>query len=148
MIAEYNVVNAIGKDIALHSYIIIKTLQGENMMKKTGSMSASVSSQISNRPDVRLMALCRHDGDRMSVVGIFPECSAGYAQSTEELFRYAISVGARLTVLYSAQPAAALLEYVRSNAVTDVIISEGCAHRAERLISHMLPDVSVSSEEV
>ncbi len=115
------------------------------MMKKTSSASANVTGETSHLSDVKLLALCREGQDRMSVVGIFPECSAKYAQATDELFRYAASVGARLTVLYSTQPAAALLQYVRSNEVTNLIVSESGAGRAERLISHMLPEVTVSS---
>ena len=116
------------------------------MMSKQCAMSMSISDGILYRPAASLLALCRHKGDSMSVVGIFPECSAGYAESTEELFRYASSVGARLTVLYSAQPAAALLEYVRSSEVTSLIIGGGIDCGAGRLISHMLPDVAVSSD--
>ena len=135
----------------LHNHILTLRLyisQEDAMMNQQCVMSASVSDNTRNRHDVKLLALCREYGNRMSVVGIFPECSAGYAEATEELFRYASSVGARLTVLYSTQPAAALLEYVRNNAVTHLIIDGGYANGAGKLISHMLPEVDVSSESV
>ncbi len=92
----------------------------------------------------KLLALCRDDGDSMSVVGVFPECGGQYAERTEELFRYSSSIGANLTVLYSTQPAAALLEYVRENAVTDLVISEKDVSGAARLVSHMMPGVTVT----
>ena len=92
----------------------------------------------------KLLALCRKDGDNMSVVGVFPECGEQYAERTEALFRYSSSIGANLTVLYSTQPAAAFLEYVRSNAVTDVVISEADASGAARLVSRMMPEVTVT----
>ena len=82
------------------------------MMNQQCAKSVSVPGGILHRPAASLLALCRHKGDSKSVVGIFPECSERYAESTEELFRYASSVGAPLSVLYSSQPAAALLEYV------------------------------------
>ena len=82
----------------------------------------------------KLLALCRDDGDRMSVIGVFPECGQEYAERTEELFRYSSSIGANLTVLYSTQPAA----------VTDIIISEDDASGAARLFEKMLPEVSVT----
>lgn len=92
----------------------------------------------------KLLALCRDEGDRMSVVGVFPTCGKEYAQHTEELFRYSSSIGANLTVLYSTQPAAALLKYAGSHAVTDIVISESDTSGAARLISKMLPDVAVT----
>jgi Osmosensitive K+ channel histidine kinase len=92
----------------------------------------------------KLLALCRNEGDSMSVVGVFPECGEQYAERTEELFRYSSSIGANLTVLYSTQPAAALLEYVRSNAVTDVVISEADSSGAARLVSRLMPEVAVT----
>ena len=92
----------------------------------------------------KLLALCRDKGDKMSVVGVFPNCGEEYAERTEELFRYSSSIGANLTVLYSTQPAAALLKYARSHAVTDIVISENDSSGAARLISVMLPDVSVT----
>lgn len=116
------------------------------MMNQQCAKSVSVPGGILHRPAASLLALCRHKGDSKSVVGIFPECSERYAESTEELFRYASSVGAPLSVLYSSQPAAALLEYVRSTDVTNLIISEGFSFGADRLISHMLPGVAVTSQ--
>lgn len=116
------------------------------MMNQQCAKSVSVPGGILHRPAASLLALCRHKGDSKSVVGIFPECSERYAESTEELFRYASSVGAPLSVLYSSQPAAALLEYVRSTDVTNLIISEGFSFGADRLISHMLPSVAVTSQ--
>ena len=116
------------------------------MMNQRCAKSVSVPGGILHRPAASLLALCRHKGDSKSVVGIFPECSERYAESTEELFRYASSVGAPLSVLYSSQPAAALLEYVRSTDVTNLIISEGFSFGADRLISHMLPGVAVTSK--
>ena len=116
------------------------------MMNQQCAKSVSVPGGILHRPAASLLALCRHKGDSKSVVGIFPECSERYAESTEELFRYASSVGAPLSVLYSSQPAAALLEYVRSTDVTNLIISEGFSFGADRLISHMLPGVAVTSK--
>ena len=92
----------------------------------------------------KLLALCRDDGDRMSVIGVFPECGQEYAERTEELFRYSSSIGANLTVLYSTQPAAALLKYAGSHAVTDIIISENDASGAARLFEKTLPEVSVT----
>ncbi|MBQ1440482.1 MAG: hypothetical protein IIZ08_01015 [Clostridia bacterium] len=92
----------------------------------------------------KLLALCRDDGDRMSVVGVFPNCGEEYAERTEELFRYSSSIGANLTVLYSTQPAAALLKYARSHAVTDIIISQNDTSGAAKLISRMLPDISLT----
>ena len=91
----------------------------------------------------KLLALCRDDGDKMSVVGVFPQCGQEYAERTEELFRYSSSIGANLTVLYSTQPAAALLKYAGSHAITDIIISESDTSGAARLIRRMLPGVSV-----
>ena len=91
----------------------------------------------------KLLALCRDEGDKMSVVGVFPSCGKEYAERTEELFRYSSSIGANLTVLYSTQPAAALLKYAGSHAVTDIIISESDTSGAARLIRRMLPGVSV-----
>ncbi|MBQ9901501.1 MAG: hypothetical protein IJM51_03835 [Clostridia bacterium] len=92
----------------------------------------------------KLLALCRDKGDRMSVVGVFPNCGEEYAERTEELFRYSSSIGANLTVLYSTQPAAALLKYAGSHAVTDIVLSENDTSGAARLITGMLPGVSVS----
>ena len=92
----------------------------------------------------KLLALCRDEGDRMSVVGVFPECGKEYAERTEALFRYSSSIGANLTVLYSTQPAAALLKYAGSHAVTDIVISESDTSGAARLISGMLHDVAVT----
>jgi hypothetical protein len=92
----------------------------------------------------KLLALCRDEGDEMSVVGVFPACGEEYAERTEELFRYSSSIGANLTVLYSTQPAAALLKYAGSHAVTDIVISESDTSGAARLISGMLPDVAVT----
>ncbi len=92
----------------------------------------------------KLLALCRADGDKMSVVGVFPKCGQEYAERTEELFRYSSSIGANLTVLYSTQPAAALLKYAGSHAVTDIIISESDTSGAARLISKMLPEVTLT----
>ena len=56
------------------------------MMNQQCVMSASLSDNTRNRYDVKLLALCREDENRMSVVGIFPDCSAGYAEATEELW--------------------------------------------------------------
>ena len=67
-----------------------------------------------------------------------------HAERTEELFRYSSSIGANLTVLYSTQPAAALLKYAGSHAITDIIISESDTSGAARLIETMLPEVSVT----
>ena len=116
------------------------------MMIQQCAVSVSVSGGVLHRPTASLLALCRHKGGSKSVVGIFPQCSERYADATEELFRYASFVGAHLTVLYSSQPAAALLEFVRSSDVTNLIIGKGIACGADRLISHMLPDVAISSE--
>ena len=92
----------------------------------------------------KLLALCRDKGDKISVVGVFPKCGEEYAERTEALFRYSSSIGANLTVLYSTQPAAALLKYARSHAVTDIIISESDSSGAAKLIRKMLPEVAVT----
>lgn len=113
-------------------------------MENTGRAAAVYHDDCRGHLAAKLLALCREEGKKKSVVGVFPECGEQYAERTEELFRYSLSIGANLTVLYSTQPAAALLEYIRSHAVTDLVISEKDTSGAGRLVAELLPKVSVT----
>ena len=91
----------------------------------------------------KALELAENENAGLSVVGVFPECGGEYAEKTEELYRYSSSIGAEMTVLYSTEPALALMEYVRYKKITDVIISESDESGAAKLINEILPKVNV-----
>lgn len=92
----------------------------------------------------KALEIAETDGAEISVVGVFPECDVEYAESTEQLYQYSSSIGADMTVLYSTEPALALMEYVKNKRITDVIISESDTSGAANLIKEILPKVNVT----
>lgn len=90
------------------------------------------------------LAIAAKSSAELKVVGIFPACGGEYAEMTEQLYRYAAGIGAEMTVLYSREPALALLDYVRNSDITELVISESDSSGAARLISDVLPGVNVT----
>lgn len=91
----------------------------------------------------KALELAEEGNAEVSVVGVFPECGVEYAEQTEQLYQYSSSIGADMTVLYSTEPALALMEYVKHKRITDVIISESDTSGAAKLIREILPKVNV-----
>ena len=91
-----------------------------------------------------LVSLSETEDAALSVVGVFSDCGGENAERVEELYRYSSSVGASMTALYSEEPALALLDYVKHNRITDLMISEKDTSGAARLIAGVLPKVNVT----
>ena len=91
-----------------------------------------------------LVSLSETEDAALSVVGVFPDCGGEYAERVEELYRYSSSVGASMTALYSEEPALALLDYVKHNRITDLMISEKDTSGAAKLIAEVLPKVNIT----
>lgn len=92
----------------------------------------------------KALKIAEAENAELSVVSVFPECGGEYAERTEQLYQYSSSIGADMTVLYSKEPALALMEHVRHKKVTDVIISESDTSGAAKLIKEILPKVNVT----
>lgn len=81
---------------------------------------------------------------KLSVVSVIPKCSQEYAEATEELYRYCVSIGAEMNVLYSKQPAYALLNFVSANKINELYLDEKSAESCLRLIERLAPNVKVN----
>lgn len=112
-------------------------------MNKQKTMA--VYSQSNQRQlTAKALELAEEDNTELSVVSVFPECGGEYAQKTEQLYQYSSSIGAEMTVLYSSEPALALMEHVKHNKITNVVISESNMSCAAKLIQEILPNVKVT----
>ena len=114
-------------------------------MKDLRRTAALYSDEIRRQLAAKVLTEQEESPAAVSLVGIFPECGKEYVQQTEALHQYSSLIGADLTVLYSREPALALLEYVKSRRITDLIISEKDAGGAVKLISQILPKVRVTT---
>lgn len=114
-------------------------------MNENKRKTVAVYSQ-SNQRQIAAKALEIAEGGNacVSIVSVFPECGGEYAERTEQLYQYSSSIGADMTVLYSTEPALALMEHVRHKKITDVIISENDTSGAAKLIGEILPKVNVT----
>ncbi len=107
--------------------------------------TVAVYSQSNQRQiTAKALELAESDNAELSVVSVFPECGGEYAEKTEQLHRYSSSIGAEMTVLYSSEPALALMKHVRNNKITNVVISESDTSGAAKLIKEILPEVRVT----
>lgn len=112
-------------------------------MNNTHKTVAIYSQDNQRQIAAKALEIAEAGNAEVSVVGVFPECGVEYAEKTEQLYQYSSSIGADMTVLYSTEPALALMEYVRHKRITDVIISEGDTSGAAKLIGEILPKVNV-----
>lgn len=116
---------------------------GENniMNQKTMAVySRSNQQQLASKA----LELAKTDKSELSVVSVFPECGGEYAEKTEQLYQYSSSIGAEMTVLYSSEPALALMKHVKHNKITNVVISESDTSGVAKLIQEVLPKVKVT----
>ena len=105
----------------------------------------AVYSQGSQRQiTAKALELAEEDNAELSVVSVFPECGGEYSQKTEQLYQYSSSIGAEMTVLYSSEPALALMKHIKHNNITNVVISESDTSGAAKLIQEILPKVRVT----
>lgn len=112
-------------------------------MNKTHKTVAIYSQDNQRQIAAKALEIAEAGNAEVSVVGVFPECGVEYAEKTEQLYQYSSSIGADMTVLYSTEPALALMGYVRHKRITDVIISESDTSGAAKLIEEVLPKVNV-----
>ena len=113
-------------------------------MDKKRSVAAVYSQDNSKSTAEQALAVAARNGAELKIVAVFPECGGEYAGITEELYRYSAGIGVELTVLYSSEPALALLDYVGNNNITELVISESDDSGAARLISDILPGVNIT----
>ena len=106
--------------------------------------AAAVYAPESRGQTVALLSMMETEGATLSVVGVFSDCGGENAERVEELYRYSSSVGASMTALYSDEPALALLDYVKHNRITDLMISEKDTSGAAKLIAEVLPKVNIT----
>jgi K+-sensing histidine kinase KdpD len=114
-------------------------------MNKKERKTVAVYSQDNQRQiAAKALEIAEAGNAEVSIVSVFPECDAEYAEVTENLYRYSSSIGAEMTVLYSTEPALALMEYVRHKKITDLIISESDTSGAAKLIGEIFPKVNIT----
>ena len=106
--------------------------------------AAAVYAPESRGQTAALLSMMETEGAALSVVGVFSDCGGENAERVEELYRYSSSVGASMTALYSDEPALALLDYVKHNRITDLMISEKDTSGAAKLIAEVLPKVNIT----
>lgn len=116
---------------------------GENNIMNQKTM-AVYSRSNQRRLTAKALELAEADKSGLSVVSVFPECGGEYAERTEQLYQYSSSIGAEMTVLYSSEPALALMKHVKHNKITNVVISESDTSGAAKLIQEVLPKVKVT----
>lgn len=113
-------------------------------MSDTRRVAAVYSQDNLRRTAERALAVAANNGSELKIIGIFPECGGEYAQAAEQLYRYSVGIGAEMTVIYSREPALALLDYVGNNNITELVISESDDSGAAGLINDVLPRVSIT----
>ncbi len=92
----------------------------------------------------KALELAKADNAELSIVSVFPECGGEYAMKTEQLYQYSSAIGAEMTVLYSSEPALALMKHIKHNKINNVVISENDTSGAAKLIQEVLPKVKVT----